>query len=173
MREGKFEDLYYRLIAASAGAAAAKAQQRHPGAGGCWRRRGPAQRPRRRRAERWALALLSGPGLARQHPRVAQRVLEQAAMRSDSRTLKPRCWNRCCANRASSRSPRALAGRGHGAGATVSADGALRPLAEQGRTGAARDRGGRWPPPAATRWRPPNCWGISRAKLYERLELIA
>ena len=137
----------------------------------CWREdmalRNGTRAARAERARR--MALLSAQNW-RGNIRELRNVLEQAAMRSDSQHIEVRAAGGGAARgrrRAHRRRRRRRAARaGAAAGAVL-----LRPLAEQVAELERQAIAGRaWPPPAATSWPPPSCSGISRAKLYERLE---
>ena len=103
--------------------------------------------------------------------RELRNVLEQAAMRSDSqRDRRARMLEDVLRDAGIERLPPAPPPQ------------RAAPAAARGRAAAARRAGGRgrarrrsrprWRPPAATSWRRRRLLGISRAKLYERLELV-
>jgi hypothetical protein len=115
------------------------------------------------RAEPEALALLAGQPW-RGNIRELRNVLEQAAMRSDSQHHRRRCWKKVLresgveADLPLRRSARC---GGHWHSAAAGPQALLAPAGRAGgRTGAAGHRGRHGKPPAATRWRPPNCWAF-------------
>jgi transcriptional regulator with PAS, ATPase and Fis domain len=120
-----------------------------------------------------ALALLSGQAW-RGNIRELRNVLEQAAMRSDSPHIETAVLEQVLRESGIKQiAPARWPAGAMAQGATVSADGALRPLAEQVAELEQRAIEAALAATGGNKVAAAKLLGISRAKLYERLELIA
>jgi len=120
-----------------------------------------------------ALALLSGQAW-RGNIRELRNVLEQAAMRSDSPHIETAVLEQVLRESGIKQiAPARWPAGALAQGATVSADGALRPLAEQVAELEQRAIEAALAATGGNKVAAAKLLGISRAKLYERLELIA
>jgi transcriptional regulator with PAS, ATPase and Fis domain len=120
-----------------------------------------------------ALALLSGQAW-RGNIRELRNVLEQAAMRSDSPHIETATLEQVLRESGIKQiAPARWPAGAMAQGATVSADGALRPLAEQVAELEQRAIEAALAATGGNKVAAAKLLGISRAKLYERLELIA
>ena len=120
-----------------------------------------------------ALALLSGQAW-RGNIRELRNVLEQAAMRSDSPHIETATLEQVLRESGIQQiAPARWPAGAMAQGATVSADGALRPLAEQVAELEQRAIEAALAATGGNKVAAAKLLGISRAKLYERLELIA
>ena len=176
VREGKFrEDLYYRLNVLPVRVPPLRERSSDIPALAEVLGEDMAQRsgspPPELSAE--ALALLSGQAW-RGNIRELRNVLEQAAMRSDSPHIETAVLEQVLRESGIKQiAPARWPAGAMAQGATVSADGALRPLAEQVAELEQRAIEAALAATGGNKVAAAKLLGISRAKLYERLELIA